>query len=115
MLFRTAELQLRQRQLLLRLRSTELRELLRQDCQPLRQPLAWIDRGLQGLQGLRRQPLSWAVLAVAAGLLLRRRRSLGGALGLAGLGLGALRWWRLAKRLQDLWRRFAAAPPQPPA
>jgi hypothetical protein len=94
-----------ERQLMLRLRSAELRAALREDVQALQGPLGWADRGWSLWMGLR-QGLAggggwWPRLgALALGLLALRRPSRT----LRWLSAG-LAWWRLGRRLIDLLRR----------
>lgn len=101
-----AQRELRQRQLMLRLRSAELRAALREDVQALHGPLGWAERGWSLWAGLR-QGLSaaggrswWPRLgALALGLLALRRP--GRVLRWISAGLG---WWRLGRRLIELLR-----------
>ncbi|MDN3546408.1 MAG: hypothetical protein ACK4S6_09595 [Roseateles asaccharophilus] len=103
-----AERELRQRQLMLRLRSAELRAALCEDVQALQGPLGWADRGWSLWMGLRRGLAGraggggwWPRLgALALGLLALRRPSRT----LRWLSAG-LAWWRLGRRLIDLLRR----------
>lgn len=103
-----AERELRQRQLLLRLRSAELRGALREDLQALQRPLGWAERGWSLWTGLRQGLAAgaarggswWPRLgALALGLLALRRP--GRALRWISAGLG---WWRLGRRLIELLR-----------
>jgi YqjK-like protein len=101
MMLGLAEARVRQRQLELRLRSTELRAALLHDAQALRTPLRWADRSLQVWDWLRAVPWVGRLSMSAAALLLLRRRP-GRLLRLAAKGLS---WWRLGQRLAALWRQ----------
>jgi hypothetical protein len=102
-----AERELRQRQLMLRLRSAELRGALREDLQALQRPLGWAEQGWSLWTGLRQGLATagtgrswWPRLgALALGLLALRRP--GRALRWISAGLG---WWRLGRRLIELLR-----------
>ncbi|QPF75612.1 hypothetical protein G8A07_23640 [Roseateles sp. DAIF2] len=93
-MLREAEDQLRQRQLVLRLRSAELRAALRRDVQALERPLQWADRGWSAWRWLRGTPWTGRVALAAGGLVLLRRPAR--LLRWVSAGLG---WWKLAQRL----------------
>lgn len=86
--------ELRLRQQLLLIRSTELRHMLHNDLQHLQRPAAWADQLKAGLTWLYRHP-QWPAAALALLLIVKPRRVVA--------WTGRLWWlWKSAKKLRRM-------------
>ena len=85
---------IRQRQLLLLLRSDQLRQRLGEEAQVLQQPLAWADRAQTAWHWMRGHP-QWPLAGAVALVVLRPRRALS--------WTARLFWaWKAVRRVQGL-------------